>query len=62
VATVEALNERLRAAQSAGRTVTLKLLRLGDMEENVFSYLERPLTPADLRLVGPEPAVAARIP
>jgi S1-C subfamily serine protease len=60
--TLEELHERLRAAQAAGRTVTLKLLRLGDMEENVFSYLERPLTPADLKLVGPAPAVAARIP
>jgi hypothetical protein len=29
------------------------LLRLGDLEETIFSYLERPLLVTEPRLIGP---------
>ncbi|UCH54175.1 MAG: trypsin-like peptidase domain-containing protein [Pseudomonadota bacterium] len=52
VTTLDALYERLAAAQSAGREVHLKLIRVGDIEDSLFTYVERPLGVQNLKHVG----------
>lgn len=52
VATVDELYARLQAAANAGREVRLKLIRIGDIEDSLFSYVERPLAVTGLRTVG----------
>jgi S1-C subfamily serine protease len=60
VADLNELHERLKNAEAARRLVKLKFLRLGDLDEQVFSYLERPLSVADLKRVGPGTEIAAK--
>jgi S1-C subfamily serine protease len=52
VVTLDDLYERLAAAKQAGREARLKLIRVGDIEDSLFSYLERPLSVHDLKHVG----------
>jgi S1-C subfamily serine protease len=47
------LYQRFQTAFQDKKTVTLKLLRLGDLEETIFSYIERPLLVTEPRLIGP---------
>ncbi len=49
---IEALYERLKQAHAARRDVVMKFIRIGDLEDNIFSYVERLLTIGEVRLVG----------
>lgn len=55
VTELDDLQRRLRDAQAAKKDVKLRLLRLGDIEEGLFVYLERPLAVVNLRLIGGQP-------
>jgi len=55
VAELDDLLRRLEAAQAAKKEVRLRLVRLGDIEDGLFVYLERPLPVAGLRAVGGKP-------
>ncbi len=46
------LYQRLKNAHEAKRPVVLKFVRVGDLEENLFSYVERPLTVDEPKLIG----------
>jgi S1-C subfamily serine protease len=52
VTELDDLQRRLKAAQAAKKEVKLRLLRLGDIEDGLFVYIERPLPVANLRLIG----------
>ncbi|MFQ6023720.1 MAG: S1C family serine protease [Acidiferrobacterales bacterium] len=45
----------LRSAEEAKRKVVLKLIRVGDLDDSIFSYIERPLEINDLRTIGYPP-------
>jgi hypothetical protein len=58
VTDVADLHSRLAAAQEAGRRVTLTFRRLG-AGEMLFSYTQRRLAVADLRMIGATEQAAA---
>lgn len=51
VNTVDDLYQRMQAANENKHTVVFKFIRMGDLEENLFSYVERPLAITDPRLI-----------
>jgi len=55
VSKLEDLQKQLQEAQLANKQVKLRLMRLGDIEDGLFVYLERPLPVAGLRLISGQP-------
>jgi S1-C subfamily serine protease len=52
VSDLDQLYGKLLAAHEEKRDVTFKLLRIGDLEETIFSYVERPLSVSKPRIIG----------
>ncbi len=52
VKNVEALYERLQQAREARQNVVMKFIRIGDLEGNIFSYVERLLTIGEVQLIS----------
>jgi hypothetical protein len=52
VRTLEELLTYLRAAESEKKKVVLKMVRVGNLDDSIFAYIERPLEVTDLRVIG----------
>ena len=52
VQTLEELLTYLRAAESEKNKVILKMARVGNLDDSIFAYIERPLEVTGLRVIG----------